>query len=164
MKLRIYRVRPDAILPRYANALDSGLDLYAHLDGTNNGVIFAGDWATFPTGIAISVVCGDGTPAIDTEAGRHIEGQIRPRSGLARKHGVVAVTGTIDSGYRGEIGVTLINHGRTAYRVEKGDRIAQLCFCAVQRFTFDGEIEEVWAAHELGETERGTKGFGSSGR
>lgn len=147
MKLRICRVRPDAILPRYAREHDSGLDLHAHLEGTNNGVIFPGGRATFPTGIAVAIPPG-------------FEGQVRARSGLARDAGIVAVSGTIDAGYRGEIGVTLINHGEQAVRIKQGDRIAQLCIAPVMRV----ELEEVAELGELGETERGTRGFGSSGR
>jgi dUTP pyrophosphatase len=146
VKLLIHRVRPDALLPKYATAASSGLDLHAHLDGTNNGVIFAGSRVTFPTGIAVAIPDG-------------FEGQVRARSGLARDAGVVAVSGTIDADYRGEIHITLINHGASAYRVKQGDRIAQFCVAPVMRV----ELEEVGDVGELGETERGERGFGSTG-
>ena len=86
------------------------------------------------------------------------EAQVRPRSGLALKHGITVLNtpGTIDSDYRGEVGVILINHGREAFTVKRGDRIAQIVFAGV----CEAELEE---AEELGDTGRGEGGFGHTG-
>ena len=86
------------------------------------------------------------------------EGQVRPRSGLALKHGVTILNapGTIDSDYRGELRVILINHGRETFHIEPGDRVAQIVFAPVTQM----EIEE---ADELGGSERASRGFGSTG-
>ena len=111
MDLRIRRLSPDAILPSAAHPGDAGLDLHAAAALT----IAPGAWATVPTGIVIELPPG-------TEA------QVRPRSGLAHRHGVTVLNapGTIDEGYRGEVGVILINHGPAPFEVTPGARIAQL--------------------------------------
>jgi dUTP pyrophosphatase len=103
-----------------------------------------GERVCLPTGIAVEIPPG-------------FEGQVRPRSGLARKLGVATFLGTIDHDYRGEIGVTLVNHGSEAVVIGPGDRIAQLIIAPVVRV----ELVEV---AELGETMRGASGFGSTGR
>ena len=139
MQLRITRLVESAMLPRYAHQDDAGLDLYA----ASATVIAPGEAATVSTGIAIQLPEG-------TEA------QVRPRSGLASRHAVTVLNtpGTIDEGYRGEVGVILINHGHEPFRVEPGMRVAQL---VVQpRLTVD--VVEVSA---LTDTDRGTGGFGS---
>ncbi len=141
MKLKIRKIHDLAILPSHAHPGDAGLDLYS-IDDVD---IAAGDVALIHTGIAIALPPG-------TEA------QIRPRSGLALKHSVTVLNtpGTIDEGYRGEIGVILINHGKHAFPVVKGMKIAQMVIKPVLQV----EIEET---DELTETVRGPQGFGSTG-
>lgn len=151
MKLLIHRVRPGARLPTRASEAAAGLDLYACMsDEPNNwrDVAF-GDPITVGTGIVIEL------PPTWTH-----EAQVRPRSGLARKHGVAAIVGTIDPDYRGEIMVTLVNHCHAAYRVAHGDRIAQLVISTMEARV---QMVEVGTLAEMSETARGAKGFGSSG-
>jgi len=139
--MKIVKLSPDAITPSYAHPHDSGLDLYAIADD----IILPGESRLIGTGISIQLDKGT-------------EGQIRPRSGLALNHQVTVLNtpGTIDEGYRGEIGVILINHGKSPFRVEKGMRIAQMVIAPVIRVI----IEEVTS---LGESQRGLGGFGSTG-
>lgn len=141
MILRVKKLSDDAVLPEYAHPGDAGLDLFANGDAE----IGTGESAMIGTGIAIQVPAG-------TEA------QIRPRSGLALKHAVTVLNtpGTIDEGYRGEVGVILINHGRGPFRVEKGMKIAQMVIEPVTRV----DVEEV---AELSDSARGAGGFGSTG-
>lgn len=141
MKIRIRKTKPDAILPVYATEGAAGLDLCA----AEGGTLLPGSRRAIPTGIAIELPPG-------------YEGQVRPRSGLARKHGIgmVNAPGTIDSDYRGEIHVLLVNLGRDPWVWDPGDRIAQLVIARVERV-------ELVEADELSETERGEKGFGSTG-
>ena len=141
MELRIRRLSPSAVLPSAAHPGDAGLDLHAAVAMT----IAPGAWATVPTGIVIELPEG-------TEA------QVRPRSGLAARHGVTVLNapGTIDEGYRGEIGVILINHGSAAFEVTPGARIAQL---VVQRRLPISVVE----VDEVSTTARGAGGFGSTG-
>jgi len=141
MQLRVKRLIATAVLPRYAHPHDAGLDLHAAADA----LIQPGEAETIATGIAIELPPG-------TEA------QVRPRSGLARRHAVTVLNapGTIDEGYRGEIGVVLINHGRTPFRVDRGMRVAQL----VVQQRLPVEVVEVEA---LSDTARGEGGFGSTG-
>lgn len=137
-------MRPDATLPRYATEGAAGLDLAAALDAPVE--IPPGDRAIVGTGIAIHLP-------------RETEGQVRPRSGLAARHGVTVLNspGTIDEDYRGEVKVILINHGAEPFRIESGDRIAQLVVQPVLRVAVEETTEEAPA------TERGTGGFGSTG-
>ena len=132
-------------LPRYQSAHASGLDLLAAVPADAPVVIAPGERALVPTGIALALPQG-------------IEGQIRPRSGLALNHGVTVLNspGTIDADYRGEIQVILVNHGRNSFTVERGARIAQLVITA----TLQAMICEVAS---LDETTRGVGGFGSTG-
>ena len=141
MKLSVKKLREDAVLPSYAHPGDAGMDLCACEAVT----IGAGEVGLVPTGIAIALPEG-------TEA------QVRPRSGLALKHAVTLLNspGTIDEGYRGEIKVIMINHGRLPFVVEKGMRIAQM---VIARFS-QAELCEV---DDLSETARGVGGFGSTG-
>ncbi|NJO45532.1 MAG: dUTP diphosphatase [Oscillatoriales cyanobacterium RM1_1_9] len=141
MKLKVIKLNPDAILPHYAHAGDAGLDLFALEDRA----IAPGESQLIPTGIAIELVPG-------TEA------QVRPRSGLALKHQITVLNtpGTVDAGYRGEIGVILINHGKTIFQVTPGMKIAQLVIAAVLQV----ELMEV---SQISETTRGAGGFGSTG-
>ena len=141
MDLKIRRLSPAATLPSAAHPGDAGLDLHAAVSLT----IAPGAWAVVPTGITIELPPG-------TEA------QVRPRSGLAAKHGVTVLNapGTIDEGYRGEVGVILINHGSAPFEVTPGARVAQL---VVQR-RLEIQVVEVDA---LTTTARGAGGFGSTG-
>lgn len=141
MVLNVKRLSPAAVLPSYAHPGDAGMDLHA----CEPVEIAPGTSAMVRTGIAVELPPGT-------------EGQVRPRSGLAARHAVTVLNspGTVDEGYRGEIRVTLINHGITVFRVEAGMRIAQLVVCPVLRV----QVAEVQA---LGDTSRGTGGFGSTG-
>jgi dUTP pyrophosphatase len=143
-RVLIKRLRADAIVPRYMTAHAAGLDLSAALDRPVE--IAAGQRAAIPTGLAIKLPDG-------------FEAQVRPRSGLARDHGIALVNspGTIDADYVGEIVVLLINHGDRAVRIEPGQRIAQLVVAPVVQ----AELVEV---SELPATARGAGGFGSTGR
>ena len=142
-RVRINRLHPDASIPRYAHGPDedAGMDLYS----VAAAAIAPGEIALIPTGIAIELPPG-------------FEAQIRPRSGLALKHGITLPNSpaTIDPGYRGEIRVIVQNLGREPVHLAAGDRIAQM---VVARY----EAVE-WDETELGESVRGTGGFGSSGR
>ena len=132
-------------LPAHATPDAAGLDLRAAVPDDEPVTLAPGDVALVPTGLQIALP--DGT-----------EGQVRPRSGLAFKHGVTVLNspGTIDSGYRGEVGVLLVNHGRTPFVVTRGERIAQL---VVSQYV---PVRLVPAA-SLDETARGAGGFGSTG-
>jgi dUTP pyrophosphatase len=142
-KLRVLRLRAGATLPRYMSEAAAGLDLCACLDAPLT--LPAGGRALVPTGIAIEI------PA-------DCEGQVRPRSGLAVRHGVTLLNspGTIDADYRGEVCVVLVNLGWEPYQVQPGDRIAQLIVARVER----AEVVEV---EELSGTARGAGGFGHTG-
>lgn len=144
--VKIWR-SPQAKLPYYASADAAGFDLSAHLVGYIE--IPPGKRALVPTGLYIEIPQG-------------YEGQVRPRSGLAVKHGITVLNapGTVDSDYRGEIQVCLINHGGDFFRIESGDRIAQMVIIPVSRLA----IEEVYELDALTHTERGDRGFGSTGR
>ncbi len=141
MTLKIKKLHELAIIPSYAHQGDAGMDLCS-IDEVE---IAAGETSLIHTGIAIELPQG-------TEA------QIRPRSGLALKHSVTVLNtpGTIDEGYRGEIGVILINHSKSTFKVVKGMKIAQMVIKPVLHV----EIEEV---DELTQTPRGQGGFGSTG-
>ena len=129
-------------MPAYATQGSAGVDLRA----SEPCVIPPGGRALVPTGLRIALPEG-------------YEAQVRPRSGLALKHGVTLLNspGTIDSDYRGEIGVILINLGQEPFSIQPGDRIAQMVFAPVTRGVWD-EVDV------LDETERGAGGFGSTGR
>lgn len=141
MKLKIQKLTELAISPRYEHSNDSGLDLFS----IEELEIPAGESRLIHTGISIELPQG-------TEA------QIRPRSGLALKHQITVLNtpGTVDEGYRGEIGVILINHGKSSFKVTQGMKIAQMVIMPVVRV----EVEEV---DKLSHTSRGTGGFGSTG-
>lgn len=136
-------LKDGARLPRYGSTESAGADLSACLDEPL--IIEAGCWALVPTGLAISLPPG-------------FEGQVRARSGLALKFGIGVLNGpgTIDSDYRGEVGIILINHGPAPFVVNDGDRIAQLVIarCEQALFTLSPVLEE---------SERGSGGFGSTG-
>ncbi|MBL9012932.1 MAG: dUTP diphosphatase [Myxococcales bacterium] len=143
-RVRIKKLRPDAVVPRYMTAGAAGLDLAAALDAPV--VIEPGARVAISTGLAMAIPAG-------------FEGQVRPRSGLAKNHGITLVNapGTIDSDYSGPITVLLINLGREPVTIQHGHRIAQLVIAPVVQ----AELEEV---DELEATERGAGGFGSTGR
>lgn len=135
----------DLPAPSYATDGAAGLDLIAAVPETEPLNIQPGEWLAVPTGLTFAIPPG-------------FEGQVRPRSGLALKHGVTVLNapGTVDSDYRGEVKVMLINNGREAFAVTRGMRIAQILFAKVERV----EMNEVAA---LDETVRGDGGFGSTG-
>jgi len=146
VKIRIKRLRKDRALslPQYMTHGSSGMDLFAFLE--RDIILEPGERKLIPTGIAVAIPEG-------------FEGQIRPRSGLAIQHGIGVVNGpgTIDSDYRGEIGVLLINFDQSPFTVRHGDRIAQMVISRV----FKANFEEV---DELPQTERQEGGFGHTGR
>ena len=141
MILKIQKLIESALIPQYEHLDDSGLDLIA----IEELAIAPGASCLVRTGIAIAL-------PPNTEA------QVRPRSGLALKHQITVLNspGTVDEGYRGEIGVILINHGKQTFQVTQGMKIAQMVIMPVIRV----EIKEV---EQLGETSRGMGGFGSTG-
>lgn len=134
----------DLPLPAYQSILAAGLDLLAAVDGTIT--LAPGARALVPTGLAMALPAG-------------FEAQVRPRSGLAAKHGVTVLNtpGTIDADYRGEVKVILINLGDDPFEISRGDRIAQMVIAPV----LQADIVEV---EVLSATERGSGGFGSTGR
>ena len=145
MILRVKKLYEDALIPLRAHPGDAGLDLFAYLPNGRGTNIIPGNVMLVKTGIAIELPSG-------------YEAQIRPRSGLALKHGVTVLNtpGTIDEGYRGEIGVILINHGKNLFAVSPGMKIAQLVVKPITPV----EIELV---EEMTDTQRGSGGFGSTG-
>ena len=143
--LRLRREAEELPLPSYATEDAAGMDLRACLGSAGPMTIRPGERVSVPTGLALALPHG-------TEA------QVRPRSGLALKHGVTVLNspGTIDADYRGEIGIILINLGETAFRVERGMRIAQLVVAPVNTV--------IWQEKEtLPATDRADGGFGSTG-
>ena len=135
----------DLPLPSYQSEAASGLDLIAAVPADAPLVIEPGRYAAVPTGIAIALPPG-------------CEAQVRPRSGLARHHGVTVLNapGTVDADYRGEIQVLLINHGTEPFAVTRGMRIAQLVIAEIVRIRLSERTS-------LDPTERGSGGFGSTG-
>lgn len=129
--------------PVYATEGSAGADLRSAL--ATPLVLAPGERGLVPTGIRLAIPQG-------------YEGQVRPRSGLAIKHGVTVLNapGTVDSDYRGEVSVILINHGSTEYTIQPGDRVAQLLITPVAQAEFFPE--------DVNETTRGSGGFGSTGR
>ena len=142
MKLKIKKLNNEAIIPAYQTKEAAGFDLHSIEDV----VINPGERKLIGTGLAFEIEYG-------------YEVQIRPRSGLAYKHGIIVLNtpGTIDSDYRGEIKVLLINLGNEEFEIKKGERIAQ----AVVAPVIQAEIVEVDA---LSDTQRGSGGFGSTGK
>ncbi len=147
MKLSIVRLPHSGglVLPAYETAGSAGMDLRAAIDEDRQLIIKPGKRALVPTGLIFEIPEG-------------YEGQVRPRSGLAFKHGVTCLNtpGTIDSDYRGEVQVLLINHGEDDFVIERGMRVAQMVVAAVTQ----AEISENELAND---TERGSGGFGSTG-
>ena len=133
-------------LPTYETVGSAGMDVRAAVPEDDPILLQAGERAMIPTGLSVAIPQG-------------YEIQVRPRSGLAAKHGLTCLNtpGTIDSDYRGEIKVILINLGQSAFTINRGERIAQLVLAPVTQLAW----EEVDA---LDETERGEGGFGSTGK
>ncbi|HSK23320.1 MAG TPA: dUTP diphosphatase [Egicoccus sp.] len=142
VRLRVRRLRDDAVLPAYAHPGDAGLDIA----GVEEVSLAPGERAAVPTGLAVAIPEG-------------WVGLVHPRSGLARRHGVTVANapGTIDAGYRGEILVLLCNLGQEPVTLAKGERVAQLLLQRVGRASID-EVDDLDA------TARGEGGFGSTGR
>ena len=143
-RVQIKKLRPDAVLPRYMTEQAAGLDVCAAIDSPIT--IPQGARAAVGTGLALALPNG-------------FEAQVRPRSGLAREHGVTVANapGTIDADYRGEVVVLLVNHGQAPVTIERGMRIAQIVIAPVAQ----AQLVEV---DELDTTARGAGGFGSTGR
>ncbi|MCA9519785.1 MAG: dUTP diphosphatase [Myxococcales bacterium] len=141
---RLPHAGDDLPLPSYMSDDAAGVDLRAAVDEPL--VLEPGAWALVPTGLALAIPSG-------------YEGQVRPRSGLALRHGITVLNapGTIDADYRGEVGVILINHSRVHFTIARGERIAQLVIAPVSRVAWD-EVEI------LPETTRAEGGFGHTGR
>ena len=141
-KIRIKKIRDNAVTPHYEHDGDAGMDLYAVEDST----LCPGERKLIPTGLQVEVPKG-------------YEMQIRPKSGLALKHGITVLNtpGTVDSCYRGEVGVIMLNTAAADYEVKAGEKVAQAVIARVEKAV----IEEV---EELTETQRGSGGFGSTGR
>jgi len=133
-------------LPAYQSALAAGLDLLAAVPEDAPVVLAPGKYALIPTGLTIALPAG-------------FEAQVRPRSGLAARHGVTVLNtpGTVDADYRGEICVLLVNHGDEPFAVRRGERIAQMVIASVVR-------AELLPTAFLSSTDRGGGGFGSTGR
>ena len=131
-------------LPTYATEHSAGLDLRAHLD--QKIILSAGNWMLIPTGIHIEIPEG-------------FEAQIRPRSGLALKHGIGILNspGTIDADYRGEIKIILMNYSKEAFEINSGDRIAQMIFAKYEKINWE-------VSQDLSETVRGEGGYGHTGK
>ena len=142
MKTLIIETDDEKLIPKNAKPEDAGYDLMAN----NGGIILQpGETTLIGTGIKIQIPIG-------------YEAQIRPRSGLAIKHGITILNspGTIDSGYRGEIGIILHNAGKDLFEIEKYDRIAQMVINKIEQPTIIvGKVDT---------TDRGTDGFGSTGK
>jgi len=133
-------------LPAYETTGSAGMDLRAAVAEFEPVILAPGERRLIPTGLKIALEPG-------------YEAQVRPRSGLALKHGVTCLNspGTIDSDYRGEVGVILINHGQIAFEINRGERIAQMVIAPYAQAVM-AEVEA------LDETVRGAGGFGSTGR
>ncbi len=142
--IQIKKLREDAVLPRYMTELAAGMDICALVD--EEMLLKPGERCLVPTGLAFSIPAG-------------FEIQVRPRSGLAIKHGIALVNspGTIDADYRGEVRIIMINHGDDEFVIQSGDRIAQLVVATVCQAV----LEEV---DELDDTARGAGGFGHTGK
>mgnify|MGYP001576281381 CR=1 FL=1 len=141
--ITVQKLNADAKIPAYAHDGDAGVDLYSTIDYT----LAPGRRVLVPTGLKIAIPHG-------------YEGQVRPKSGLALKHGITVLNtpGTVDAPYRGEVGVILINlDPKTAYEIKKGEKVAQMVFNKVEYAAFT-------EAAELSATTRGEGGYGSTGK
>lgn len=151
LPVKMFLMHDDVCLPRYSSDNAIGLDLCAYITRCDSVfrdiTLYPRRRHLFSTGIKMSF----------SEAGWYA--RIAPRSGLAAKNGIDVMAGVVDSDYRGEIMVCLINHGDSPVVIKNGDRIAQLIFECADRV----DIELVGSVEELGDTVRGSGGFGSSG-
>jgi len=140
VEIKFNKLHPDAQIPSYAHVGDAGADVYSVAEVT----LQPSDRAAIPTGLAVDIPIG-------------YEIQVRPKSGLALKHGITVLNspGTVDAGYRGEIQVIVINLGKEVYTFAKGQKIAQLVLKPV--------IQAQFIEGELGTSDRGDGGFGSTG-
>ncbi|HBC41358.1 MAG TPA: dUTP diphosphatase [Pseudanabaena sp.] len=140
VEIKFNKLHPDAQIPSYAHVGDAGADVYSVVEVT----LQPSDRAAIPTGLAVDIPLG-------------YEIQVRPKSGLALKHGITVLNspGTVDAGYRGEIQVIVINLGKEVYTFAKGQKIAQLVLKPV--------IQAQFIEGELGTSDRGDGGFGSTG-
>ncbi len=140
VEIKFQKLHPDAQVPSYAHIGDAGADVYSVIEVT----LYPQNRVAIPTGLAVDIPIG-------------YELQVRPKSGLALKHGITILNspGTVDAGYRGEIKVILINFGAAAYTFAKGQKIAQLVLKPV--------IQANYVESELGSSDRGVGGFGSTG-
>ena len=143
MKIKVHYSGKHA-LPQFETTQSAGMDLRANIDAPV--VLQPGDSTLIPTGIKMALPDG-------------YEAQIRPRSGLAYKHGITVLNspGTIDADYRGDVGVLLINHGQKAFTIEDGMRVAQMVVAQYSQFEWE-------SVEDLDETARGAGGFGSTGK
>ena len=143
LEIAVQKLNADVKMPAYAHEGDAGLDLYS----TINHTLQPGERVLIPTGLKMAIPHG-------------YEGQVRPKSGLALKHGLTVLNtpGTVDAPYRGEVGVILINlDQKTAYEIKKGEKVAQMVFNKIEYATFT-------EASDLTATTRGEGGFGSTGK
>ena len=143
LEITVQKLQPDVKTPAYAHEGDAGVDLYSAIDHT----LAPGERVLVPTGLKLAIPHG-------------YEGQVRPKSGLALKHGITVLNtpGTVDAPYRGEVGVILINlDTSTPYEIKKGEKVAQMVFNKVEYAAFTD-------APELAATTRGAGGFGSTGK
>jgi dUTP pyrophosphatase len=140
IEIKFQKLHPDAQIPSYAHIGDAGADVYTVAEV----IVAPQKRAAIPTGLAVDIPIG-------------YEIQVRPKSGLALKHGITVLNspGTVDAGYRGEIQVIVINLGDEAYTFTKGQKIAQLVLKPV--------IQAIYVEGELGTSDRGVGGFGSTG-
>ena len=139
--LKLKKIDENAVIPKYAHEGDAGMDLYS----TKQYLLKPGEIVLVSTGLKFEVPEG-------------YELQIRPKSGLALKYGITMPNspGTIDAGYRGELGVIIINHGKEDFKINPGDKIAQAILNKIEK-------AEIKIVEELSETSRGDGGFGSTG-
>lgn len=143
VKIKVLEEKLGSKVPEYATSQSAGVDIRAAIK--EDVIIKSGEVQIIPTGIAFAIPAG-------------YEAQVRPRSGLAAKHGVTVLNapGTIDSDYRGEIKAIMINHGKEDFTVTNGMRIAQIVFARHEQAIFE-------TSEDLDDTERGAGGFGSTG-
>ncbi len=143
LEIIVQKLNADVKMPSYAHEGDAGLDLYSTIEHT----LQPGERALIPTGLKMAIPSG-------------YEGQVRPKSGLALKHGITVLNtpGTVDAPYRGEVGVILINlDSKIPYEIKKGEKVAQMVFNKVEYASFT-------EAEELAATTRGEGGYGSTGK
>ena len=146
-EVKIELINESSKLPEYATENSFGADLFADISASH--ILLPGQRVLIPTGVKLALP-------------DDCEGAVRPKSGLALKHGITVLNapGTIDADYRGEVGVILINHSETKYSINPGEKIAQICFNGM-----NGIFQAIWVKGKVNEdeTERGAGGFGHTG-